>query len=81
MKAIDKFNLSKECRFATYDSFWIRQSIIRAIANKSRIVRIPVDAFEKTYKLKKVTKKLTEQLKREPTIKEIAQEFGTTEKK
>lgn len=76
IKAVERFKLSKECRFSTYATWWIRQSIERALVNQSRTIRLPVHVSDDINKLIKVTRELVPQLKREPTVEEIAGMMG-----
>jgi RNA polymerase primary sigma factor len=73
IKAVDRFKLSKECRFSTYATWWIRQCIERALANQVRTVRLPVHVSERLGKLARVTRELVGSLNREPTLPEVAQ--------
>lgn len=76
MKAVERFDLSKECRLSTYASWWIRQSIVRALANQGKIIRIPVYMIEKMSGVRKAIDKLSLEYKRQPTNVEIAEETG-----
>jgi len=72
IKAVDRFKLSKECRFSTYASWWIRQSIGRALTNQSRTIRLPVHVSELLGKMARASRELTCELGREPTGQEVA---------
>ena len=76
IKAVERFKLSKECRFSTYATWWIRQSIERALVNQSRIIRLPVHVSDDINRMLKVTRILVQQLNREPSIKEVSAEMG-----
>ena len=58
IKAVERFKLSKECRFSTYATWWIRQSIERALVNQSRTIRLPVHVSDDINKLIKITREL-----------------------
>jgi len=76
IKAVDRFKLSKECRFSTYATWWIRQSIERAIVNQSRTIRLPVHVSDDINKMLRVTRELVRKTNREPSVKDVAAEMG-----
>ncbi len=73
MRAVDKYEYRRGYKFSTYATWWIRQAITRAIADQARTIRIPVHMIETMRKLRNVSKKLLQELGREPTIEEIAE--------
>jgi RNA polymerase primary sigma factor len=75
IKAVERFKLSKECRFSTYATWWIRQSIERALVNQSRTIRLPVHVSDDINKMLRVTRELVQKFNREPSIKEVATEM------
>jgi RNA polymerase primary sigma factor len=78
MRAVDKYEYRRGYKFSTYATWWIRQAITRAIADQARTIRIPVHMIETMSKLRNVSKRLLQQLGREPTIEETAREAGIT---
>ncbi|MEA3506233.1 MAG: sigma-70 family RNA polymerase sigma factor [Elusimicrobiota bacterium] len=81
MKAVDKFKYKKGFKFSTYATWWIRQSINRAIADQARTIRIPVHMKEIINKLSKVSRNWRQIYGREPMIEEYAEELGIDEDK
>lgn len=81
IKAAEKFDYSKSFKFSTYATWWIKQSIIRAISNYSKAIRIPVHMSDKIKKYKIALLDLTFKLNREPSDKEIADEMNVSLKK
>jgi RNA polymerase primary sigma factor len=72
MRAVDKYEYRRGFKFSTYATWWIRQAITRAIADQARTIRIPVHMIDVLSKLRNIQKKLTQELRREPSVYEIA---------
>ncbi len=79
IRAVSKYDYRKAVRFSTYASWWIKQSIVRALSNKKRVIRLPHRQEEKLRKINKVYNNLSQVLMREPTLLEIAEEIGLEE--
>jgi RNA polymerase primary sigma factor len=76
IKAVERFKLAKECRFSTYATWWIRQSIERALVNQSRTIRLPVHVSDDINRMLKGNRELLQKLHREPTLFELSDQLG-----
>jgi RNA polymerase primary sigma factor len=78
MKAVERFDPAKGGKLSTYGSWWIKQSIKRALANQSKTIRLPVHLVDKISKMRRTAMRLQEELGREPTDEELGEEIGIT---
>ena len=81
MKAVERFDPNKGGKLSTYGSWWIKQSIKRALANQSKTIRLPVHMVDKIARMRRISAILAESLGREPTQEELAEELGIPRKK
>jgi len=78
MKAVERFDPAKGGKLSTYGSWWIKQSIKRALANQSKTIRLPVHLVDKISKMRRTAMRLQEEFGREPTDEELGEELGVT---
>src|ERR1700726_2786635 len=81
MKAVERFDPAKGGKLSTYGAWWIKQSIKRALANQSKTIRLPVHLVDKISKMRRVCLQISEELGREPTDDELAEEIGISSRK
>jgi len=78
IRAVDRFSGERGCRFSTYATYWIRQSVERALINQSMVVRLPIHITQDMSRMVKISGELSRKLKREPTVSELSAGMGVS---